>query len=257
LRKKKSKTMPHPPSRGHSNHWQKFILLALVFLLVIVCYHLYRERVLLQSVYVENAKKMKETLDSVSAQLQVVYQQKLRLQKNLKEKIEAEEQLQNGMEQFKHNGVQCALLRCEEENCRSEECSSKSASVTSGISTSLFYLKYFCLCISCSDSIHELESVKQQLKELQKDFEALENTKNNLTSQLNFQKAECQEKLNNLTSNIPSNVGIFLFTVFDSQLPAVTHQRQLTKEQRNTCFNFRLLWQLMLSALPMNSDICI
>ncbi|KRY58220.1 hypothetical protein T03_2135 [Trichinella britovi] len=168
LGKKKSKTMPHPPSRGHSSHWQKFILLALV------------ERVLLQSVYVEDAKKMKETLDSVSAQLQVVYQQKLRLQKNLKEKVEAEEQLQNGMEQFKHNGVQCALLRCEEETCRSEEYSRKSAS-------------------------HELESVKQQLKELQKDFEALENTKNNLTSQLNFQKAECQEKLNNLTSNIPSN----------------------------------------------------
>ncbi|KRY58218.1 hypothetical protein T03_2135 [Trichinella britovi] len=212
LGKKKSKTMPHPPSRGHSSHWQKFILLALVFLLVIVCYHLYRERVLLQSVYVEDAKKMKETLDSVSAQLQVVYQQKLRLQKNLKEKVEAEEQLQNGMEQFKHNGVQCALLRCEEETCRSEEYSRKSAS-------------------------HELESVKQQLKELQKDFEALENTKNNLTSQLNFQKAECQEK--------------------ESQLPAMTHQRQLTKEQRNACFNFRLLWQLMLLALPMNSDIFV
>ncbi|KRY58219.1 hypothetical protein T03_2135 [Trichinella britovi] len=205
LGKKKSKTMPHPPSRGHSSHWQKFILLALV------------ERVLLQSVYVEDAKKMKETLDSVSAQLQVVYQQKLRLQKNLKEKVEAEEQLQNGMEQFKHNGVQCALLRCEEETCRSEEYSRKSAS-------------------------HELESVKQQLKELQKDFEALENTKNNLTSQLNFQKAECQEKLNNLT---------------ESQLPAMTHQRQLTKEQRNACFNFRLLWQLMLLALPMNSDIFV
>ncbi|KRZ89700.1 hypothetical protein T08_3375, partial [Trichinella sp. T8] len=193
LGKKKSKTMPHPPSRGHSSHWQKFILLALVFLLVIVCYHLYRERVLLQSVYVEDAKKMKETLDSVSAQLQVVYQQKLRLQKNLKEKIEAEEQLQNGMEQFKHNGVQCALLRCEEETCRSEEYSRKSASVISGITFWEIYRK------------HELESVKQQLKELQKDFEALENTKNNLTSQLNFQKAECQEKLNNLTSNIPSN----------------------------------------------------
>ncbi|KRY19548.1 hypothetical protein T12_14993, partial [Trichinella patagoniensis] len=205
LGKKKSKTMPHPPSRGHSSHWQKFILLALV------------ERVLLQSVYVEDAKKMKETLDSVSAQLQVVYQQKLRLQKNLKEKIEAEEQLQNGMEQFKHNGVQCALLRCEEETCRSEEYSRKSAS-------------------------HELESVKQQLKELQKDFEALENTKNNLTSQLNFQKAECQEKLNNLT---------------ESQLPAMTHQRHLTKEQRNACFNYRLLWQLMLLELPMNSDIFV
>ncbi|KRY34046.1 hypothetical protein T01_11254, partial [Trichinella spiralis] len=206
LRKKKSKTMPHPPSRGHSNHWQKFILLALVFLLVIVCYHLYRERVLLQSVYVEDAKKMKETLDSVSAQLQVVYQQKLRLQKNLKEKIEAEEQLQNGMEQFKHNDVKKKIAEA------------KNTAANQRLSFQ-----------------HELESVKQQLKELQKDFEALENTKNNLTSQLNFQKAECQEK--------------------ESQLPAMTHRRQLTKEQRNACFNFRLLWQLILLALPMNSDI--
>ncbi|KRX59124.1 hypothetical protein T09_3993 [Trichinella sp. T9] len=168
LGKKKSKTMPHPPSRGHSSHWQKFILLALVFLLVIVCYHLYRERVLLQSVYVEDAKKMKETLDSVSAQLQVVYQQKLRLQKNLKEKVEAEEQLQNDVKK-------------------------KLAEAKNTVANQRLSFQ------------HELESVKQQLKELQKDFEALENTKNNLTSQLNFQKAECQEKLNNLTSNIPSN----------------------------------------------------
>ncbi|KRX81246.1 hypothetical protein T06_2857 [Trichinella sp. T6] len=160
--------MPHPPSRGHSSHWQKFILLALVFLLVIVCYHLYRERVLMQSVYVEDAKKMKETLDSVSAQLQVVYQQKLRLQKNLKEKIEAEEQLQNDVKK-------------------------KLAEAKNTVANQRLSFQ------------HELESVKQQLKELQKDFEALENTKNNLTSQLNFQKAECQEKLNNLTSNIPSN----------------------------------------------------
>ncbi|KRZ09094.1 hypothetical protein T11_18363, partial [Trichinella zimbabwensis] len=188
LRKKKSKTMPHPPTRGHSSHWQKLILFALVFLLVIVCYHLYRERVLLQSVYVEDAKKMKETLDSVSAQLQVVYQQKLRLQKNLKEKIDAEEQLQNGMEQFKHNNVKKKIAEA------------KNANANQRVSFQ-----------------RELENMKQQLKELQKDFEALESTKNNLATQLNFEKAECQEKLNNLTSNIPSN------------------------KQRNGCFNFAAL----------------
>ncbi|KRX94626.1 hypothetical protein T4E_5778, partial [Trichinella pseudospiralis] len=186
LRKKKSKTMPHPPTRGHSSHWQKFILFALVFFLVIVCYHLYRERVLLQSVYIEDAKKLKETLDSVSAQLQVVYQQKLRLQKNLKEKIEAEEQLQNGMEQFKHNNKKIA--------------EAKNANANQRISFQ-----------------RELENMKQQLKELQKDFEALESTKNNLATQLNFEKAECQEKLNNLTFNIPSN------------------------KQRNGCFNLAAL----------------
>ncbi|KRY70072.1 hypothetical protein T4A_6017, partial [Trichinella pseudospiralis] len=181
LRKKKLKTMPHPPTRGHSSHWQKFILFALVFFLVIVCYHLYRERVLLQSVYIEDAKKLKETLDSVSAQLQVVYQQKLRLQKNLKEKIEAEEQLQNA----------------------------KNANANQRISFQ-----------------RELENMKQQLKELQKDFEALESTKNNLATQLNFEKAECQEKLNNLT---------------ESQPPTTTHQRYLIKKQRNGCFNLAAL----------------
>ncbi|KRY85510.1 hypothetical protein T4D_380 [Trichinella pseudospiralis] len=160
--------MPHPPTRGHSSHWQKFILFALVFFLVIVCYHLYRERVLLQSVYIEDAKKLKETLDSVSAQLQVVYQQKLRLQKNLKEKIEAEEQLQNDV--------------------KKKIAEAKNANANQRISFQ-----------------RELENMKQQLKELQKDFEALESTKNNLATQLNFEKAECQEKLNNLTSNIPSN----------------------------------------------------
>ncbi|KRZ30118.1 hypothetical protein T4B_2213 [Trichinella pseudospiralis] len=152
LRKKKLKTMPHPPTRGHSSHWQKFIL----------------ERVLLQSVYIEDAKKLKETLDSVSAQLQVVYQQKLRLQKNLKEKIEAEEQLQNDV--------------------KKKIAEAKNANANQRISFQ-----------------RELENMKQQLKELQKDFEALESTKNNLATQLNFEKAECQEKLNNLTFNIPSN----------------------------------------------------
>uniref|UniRef100_A0A5S6Q970 Uncharacterized protein n=1 Tax=Trichuris muris TaxID=70415 RepID=A0A5S6Q970_TRIMR len=138
--------------------WQKCLLVFSVVVLLVFCYHVQRDRWRLQDYYSQNSEKLKQALDSVSAQLQAVYQQKLRLQKSLKQKLDNEEQMKKDLRDQLHS--------------RNMEYQSERDALQK-----------------------ELNQMKMELKLLRQSSEKLVQQNHYLNAKLNYEKMRCTTEL--------------------------------------------------------------